>query len=174
MGLVGATLALSACASLTPEERAAQTAFYCAPIEAALWTSPVDLRKAAETGDGQMQLALAIALDNGLWTAVDHVEAAAWRAKAVAQRGVRTTAVYAPGYKGRPGSVMPISTPIFAVSFEQQIAVDQCIAVLKLPKGEAPNLTLEPALCGGPVAFLRLRSAWRSASLAPPLQPSDK
>lgn len=173
LGLIAACAGLSACAAVTPEERAARVSLYCAPIEIALATPLADLRTAAETGDGQMQFALAIALDNGLGVRPDTAEAALWRARAVAQRGVRTTSVYAPGYKHHPGSVIPISTPLYDVSFEQQIAVDRCIAALKLRSGDAPDLKREPALCGGPDAFLRLRDAWRKASVSF-LPPSSK
>ena len=162
--IFGASLALGACATRSLQARQAVAKMDCAPIDAALSTPAETLQAEAERGDAQAQFAWSLVLANGLHGQVDNPNlAAVWRTRATAIRGTTVTQVYLPGDKRRPGSLMPITMPVYVVSLSQQLIVDECIAVLQHPTASQSLTRMEQGACGGAENFVRLRDAWRAA-----------
>ena len=165
---LAAVASVSACANYAPPQTAIDVALYCAPLDVALTSLPESLRTAAQSGEAQAQFSYAIVLANGLNGVVPNgKDAQDWRTKAVAPRGTRASSIYVPGAKHQAGSVMMISVPVYDVSFEQQIAVDDCIAALKAPADRIQLDQVAKGLCGGLENYQRLRAAWAAAIARP-------
>lgn len=145
---------LAGCASEPgPDERAQ----LLNPVVLALSSEPAMLRQAAEAGDAEAQLSYSIVLKAGLNGATpDLLSSIEYAKRASAPRGVRTNAIYIPGFRGHAGSVSLINSPVYAVSHRQLEVVNACVAWLEGRIGSADA-------CGSTQTAHDLAGAWRKA-----------
>ena len=154
VGAVCVALLASSCATLVspgPE--------LLAPLDQALSGDLSRLTVAAEGGDAQAQLALAIVSAYGLHgQPADRRQAATWRSRALAQRRVMPITQYTAAFNGQPSRVNIIHVPVSAIPAGQIAVIDRCLASLKSPA------VASHGLCGDrPEIEAARRVAWANA-----------
>lgn len=128
-----------------------------AALEIMLSGDPAEIEARAQTGSARDQLALSKLHRLGLRGAQrDETLAAAWEAKARAQRGVTPITTYTAGLEGKPGQVGLIHAPRYDVTAFEAVAVEICLRALQ--RGDAAPASVKA--CGGGAQHAKLTGLW--------------
>ena len=151
---VAAAMALSGCATLVEGQREAMLE----TVRMAAVGDPADLLADARAGDARAQHAYAVVVQYGLHgVPADPLEAEAWRARAMAQRGTTPISQYTPAFNGQPSRVNLIYVPRYDMTVHEISVVAACAAALD---AGSPG----PA-CGDAETAVDLALVWAAASL---------
>jgi len=152
--VVCAVLLACACATLT-----SPNAELLSPLDQALSGDLPRLVSAAEAGDPEAQLAMAIIVGHGLHgRRADLLKAAMWRNQALAHRRVMPVTQYTAAFNGQPSRVNIIHVPVSGIPSGQITVLDRCLASLEA-QGAAPT-----GMCGDTAERdAARRTAWANA-----------
>ncbi len=150
---------LTACATVSPR----YGAWLSTAVDFATIIPPETLRRDADNGDSQAQLAYSIMLQYGLQHIASNPSLAdEYRREALKERGLVTGAVWSSGAAKTSSHTQIVSTTRDQISEEQVEVAEGCARALS-EGAEGAEILGMPA-CGSADNFVRLQSLWRRAT----------